>query len=426
MDADALSEPTGTGRRYRSKKQRPCDVCRSRKIQCKLQGREAACEMCRKLARNCTFVRGPVTRKYRAYPSGSNNSNNGGHPQTDAQTGALSSVHQQEGSTLNGLSLSHIADSRMAMDVDPLWLPVDVHLSPRTASNLPSMSWWSTLDGTVPPDVQSMQPGGGERRMTSISGNGTYVGVSPNETNRLRQDHRGDPTDIPLYSRGRVLTSTNNGGDDRNYNSNNNNLPSASGGTAPTVVSNESPTTAFAFDIQRNPPLNEVAVAVAVPLPVAMRHASRSSPQHPDTSASTNSTESSLSLLPTWPAEFSLESRERHSSQLIGLSCESDPYLLRHYSYNEHDTFPMYRLHFRNVVDDATMPRRSPDPSVNHQPRPPSGPIPAQFVIADEEIWRTDVEAAERLFSGHSTEESDMELLGRLVPPDLASRLLKL
>jgi hypothetical protein len=46
--------------------------------------------------------------------------------------------------------------------------------------------------------------------------------------------------------------------------------------------------------------------------------------------------------------------------------------------------------------------------------------------MADEEIWKDDVKAAEGLFSGNTTEKSDIELLGKLVPPDLGSRLLRL
>lgn len=127
----------------------------------------------------------------------------------------------------------------------------------------------------------------------------------------------------------------------------------------------------------------------------------------------------------TWSKDFSLDSRTGYSHQLVGLSSECDPFFLRHYVYNEHDTYPMYRLHFRKVVDDAAMPQYE-----DHGPRSrshrPSGPAPVQFVLADEEIWKDDVKAAEGLLLGNSTEGSDSELLSKLVTPDLGSRLLRL
>jgi hypothetical protein len=54
------------GRAYRSKKQRPCDLCRSRKAQCRIQDQAAACDLCRRTRRECTFVQQPV-RKTRVH-----------------------------------------------------------------------------------------------------------------------------------------------------------------------------------------------------------------------------------------------------------------------------------------------------------------------------------------------------------------------
>lgn len=123
--------------------------------------------------------------------------------------------------------------------------------------------------------------------------------------------------------------------------------------------------------------------------------------------------------------EFSLYSRKGYSSQLIGLSSESDPFLIRHYYHNEHDTYTMYRLHFRKVVDDVSLPQYQ-NGIMADQNHMPLGPTPIQFVMADEEIWADDVKATEAMLSGNHTEEGDMELLGKLVPPDLEARLLRL
>ncbi|CAK7221019.1 hypothetical protein SBRCBS47491_004384 [Sporothrix bragantina] len=129
----------------------------------------------------------------------------------------------------------------------------------------------------------------------------------------------------------------------------------------------------------------------------------------------------------TWPQEFSLESHQGHSHQLLGLSGESDPYFLRHYVYNKHDTYRMFRLHFRKVVDDALVPGPAPPAENPENLRPmPSSPMPVQFVIADEAIWANDVHSIEGIFNGSSTEDTDTALLKKLVPPELAVRLLKL
>ncbi len=125
-----------------------------------------------------------------------------------------------------------------------------------------------------------------------------------------------------------------------------------------------------------------------------------------------------------WPLEYSLDSRKGYSNQLIGLSCESDPFLLRHYYYNAYDTYPMFRLDFRKVKDEENTQKvpKNPSDELSH---PPTGYPPIQFVMTNEDIWKDSLTAAEGILSG-STEKDDLELLKKLVPPDLGSQLLKL
>lgn len=127
-----------------------------------------------------------------------------------------------------------------------------------------------------------------------------------------------------------------------------------------------------------------------------------------------------------WPPEFSLESRKGYSNQLVGLSGESDPFLLRHYRYDATDTYRMLRLDFRKVSDDTKAPglasnssRDNPDPSTAHNS--------IHFMMCDEIIWKDEVKATERLLAGsEGTEAADMALLNEIVTPDLGVRLLKL
>uniref|UniRef100_A0A093UYT5 Transcriptional activator protein DAL81 n=1 Tax=Talaromyces marneffei PM1 TaxID=1077442 RepID=A0A093UYT5_TALMA len=126
-----------------------------------------------------------------------------------------------------------------------------------------------------------------------------------------------------------------------------------------------------------------------------------------------------------WPSEFSLDTRRGYSNQLIGLSCESDPYLLRNYYYNKYDTYPMYRLDFRKMKDDASV-QPFLETSAYGNSRLPADSPPVQFVMTHEDIWKDSQKFIEAIQSGGSTEESDLELLKKIVPADLGPRLLKL
>lgn len=43
-------------RRYRSKSQRPCDLCRARKVLCNIPDPTRPCQLCERTGRHCTFV----------------------------------------------------------------------------------------------------------------------------------------------------------------------------------------------------------------------------------------------------------------------------------------------------------------------------------------------------------------------------------
>lgn len=46
-------------RRYRSKSQRPCDLCRARKVLCNIPEPGQPCQLCERTSRLCTFVGNP-------------------------------------------------------------------------------------------------------------------------------------------------------------------------------------------------------------------------------------------------------------------------------------------------------------------------------------------------------------------------------
>lgn len=105
-------------RKYRSKRQRPCDLCRQRKTQCKLPGSGGACELCQKLGRNCTFVL-QSWRKQQCRPPETPSSSahhRGSQPNLDAYNG--------DPVASNAAAFEH-ADPRTVIDVGLQTMPSD-------------------------------------------------------------------------------------------------------------------------------------------------------------------------------------------------------------------------------------------------------------------------------------------------------------
>ncbi|KAF6795005.1 fungal specific transcription factor domain-containing protein [Colletotrichum sojae] len=64
MRASTVPDHTAAGaRRYRSKAQRPCDLCRARKALCNIPDPLQPCQLCRRIGRECTFVGSPGRRQ---------------------------------------------------------------------------------------------------------------------------------------------------------------------------------------------------------------------------------------------------------------------------------------------------------------------------------------------------------------------------
>lgn len=128
-----------------------------------------------------------------------------------------------------------------------------------------------------------------------------------------------------------------------------------------------------------------------------------------------------------WSDAFSLDRRPGYSSQLIGASNETDPFLLRHYVYDRLDTFRMFKLDFRKVTDDAVLQHQADlhgEPTT--EPQLHASEIPTQFVMINETICEEDIDTVDKDFSSYRTESQDAELLREIVPPDLGTRLLEL
>ncbi|KAH8886085.1 hypothetical protein GQ53DRAFT_728289 [Thozetella sp. PMI_491] len=355
------------GRKYRSKKQRPCDLCRSRKTHCRILGRDGPCELCKKLGRQCTFVCQPLRRVYD--PKTNNDSLRGtGQPQpTEAPT--LDGRATEPGLNRTPAPV-HGHDIETTGEEAPFWLQQVDHsqsFNPRAASRLMSMDWSAM-------DFDSM-----------------------------------DMVNTESHPEHEVLNNTLHEGDDLLH-------PTATH-SLPAMTPRESPNSSNETESSRDSAPRDQAREL---YPEGGGESSPNRPWLPldiQDKFPLNAAD--------WPAKFSLDARKGYSNQLIGLSCESDPYLLRSYYYDQYDTYPMFRLDFRKVKDDATI-----QPFLDHCPtgssRPPADYLPVQFVMTDEDIWKDSLRSVEGIQSGSNNEEGDFELLNKAVSADLGSRLLRL
>ena len=101
-------------RRYRSKQQRPCDLCRQRKTQCKIPESGGACELCDRLAHSCTFVLQPLSKKRGRPPE----------PQSDsAQQSGIQSEFDAYNSESMAMDAGSFENREIQFDID-----VDSHI----------------------------------------------------------------------------------------------------------------------------------------------------------------------------------------------------------------------------------------------------------------------------------------------------------
>ena len=127
-----------------------------------------------------------------------------------------------------------------------------------------------------------------------------------------------------------------------------------------------------------------------------------------------------------WTEEFSLDARPGYSNQFIGLSNETDPFLLRHFHYDNLDNYTMFRLTYRKITDDVNLHRHTRSHSPEGAAKIPTSEMPIQFQIFNETICEENIRATEEDFSVHNSETEDLALLKKIVPDDSGRRLLNL
>lgn len=355
------------GRKYRSKKQRPCDLCRSRKTHCRLPSNGTACELCSKLSRSCTFLREPKKRTqapsaHRRRASGSDPSFNGTFSGNQARSTDADSI--REGQSQHGNQRSLQAEGAVPIIIDAATTratSIPGHGMALAEENLHNAPFWTPGIDLFSSEMASLH---------------VPTGISP------RLDSAYYAFDASMSDSYGPFTGLSPGLQRRSSNLNQGALsPSASAARASEAN----------VEVDRSSP--------------ALMH--RSSPAS------------------DWPSGYTLDRRANYSHQLIGNSCESDPYLLRNYRYDDFDTYHMFRLDFRNIQDDSSL-RPFLQPSRPGETRPPGDAQPVQFVLTSEDIWKDSYDFVTKVQAGPNNEADDLALINKLIPQAMGSRLLQL
>jgi hypothetical protein len=122
-------------RKYRSKRQRPCDLCRQRKTQCKIPDSGGACELCDKLSHSCTFVLQPLSKE------------RGRPPETQAnsaqQRGIRSEFDAYSGDPM-AIDIGTFENTELQFDID-----VDPHTMPPVSDQLSFLGQRSVVQASA-------------------------------------------------------------------------------------------------------------------------------------------------------------------------------------------------------------------------------------------------------------------------------------
>ncbi|RDW66463.1 hypothetical protein BP6252_10098 [Coleophoma cylindrospora] len=343
---DHQTTGTGTGssftRPYRSKRNRPCDVCRSRKVYCRIE-ETPPCQLCRKLDVPCTFVEGPAKRQ-----------------QT---TGAF-----QESSAIAASLATNTAITTEQFVADQV-------------SNLNSGAYASNV-------FQHNQ----------VSG---YQDAGLSRDDGLRQSP-GAP-----FGTDRV-------GSDTSFNFDMMDFGNPSFGEIDAAAPEGATNSDAAAVLQGQEVLGDDQDLVNENH--QGRHAMVSETGVP-------------------PAEYPIDGKESVHGLYFGLSGETDPYLLRHYRYDEHGEFRMWKLIFRQAANDLynDLPREQSVQSPNDMGGTEGSatgsqitlpPVPVHFMMAADELAH---EAKyDTTVRQHMSAQGVRMELDQLIRPEDGSRLVGL
>ncbi|OAP56818.1 hypothetical protein AYL99_08930 [Fonsecaea erecta] len=319
-------------RPYRSKRARPCDLCRSRKACCRINT-APPCGLCAKLGLNCTFEQQPSKRRssHRVQLEGDDDSPGGQHDDASPQSAGLPSFPGRD-----------LARARAQVQAARDQGRIDREGQARTG-RASSFHFPTPL----------------ERKSSAQSQ--AHDAVWRDEAARLNETPllpemaeldfercmpfdcwlAGDVfADLPALVEPVSLPDEGHAGEQP-----------FTAAASQYVAASES----HAIDGRRE--------NVDVPKP-----ASRASENPLDSQMSYNSR----------LAVNSLDDKKGTNAQFFGLSGESDPYLLQHYRYDERGEFTQFKLSYRKVADDSS--------SAKWLSSPPPNGVPVYFKVSPDDL----------------------------------------
>ncbi|KAH8703573.1 fungal-specific transcription factor domain-containing protein [Talaromyces proteolyticus] len=314
-------------RKYRSKRQRPCDLCRSRKSVCRILADNSVCELCKKKRKECTFFSQPLKK---------------GRLPISTDCGV--SDQRQADSTLD-VSQCQTGDATWMHD--SLVFNEDMFVASAPSTQIPpfnpglssNMSWPFMASGNVFIEKDD------------------YIGSQP----ATMGDSQGRP------------------------------------GTASSAIELEQ------IHSRTDSPAIRSQMSDIRGSPSPITHGGNAM---------------------DWPEEFSLETRPGYSSQLIGLSSETDPFLLRNFHYDAFDNYTMRRLIYRKMTGDMDLHKGRTCALTTTTLQGDTAPI--NFQVFNESICEENIRSIDQDFFVHNSEDDDWDLLKKIIPKDLGTRLVNL
>lgn len=362
-----------SNRPYRSKRHRPCDTCRARKVCCRIDT-EPPCYLCRKNGTTCTYLQLPTKKRKLVEGLEESESLSAGVSDNSLMAGRPTSP-PEEGATASAMDYSEFLPGLSPFDDSLPLLDIGDEHEP----NLPTlrgMFSFPTLSEIVTSQVDS--PTRVDQFYNTPDGFVQFL---------LERDSYSNPA-----------------GDD--------------------LVSHSSP--------KSLPKLQQANAGVAGTNPngITSPCISASSSSHIPPTFTVGTSKSAGTEV------CSIDDTEGFSAQYFGLSGESDPFLLNHIKYDENNERRYFKVHFRKAAEafrhgatglimnghDNTTQAHSASPAASMPDI--SSTIPVQFMMTAKEL--TVEKEKDTAFRPEVSREGLRQELDALISPDDGQRLINL
>lgn len=351
-------------RSYRSKRPRPCASCRARKVSCRVTEGEIACVSCQKTRRLCSFSgnnsRDNLLRLPREIShEKAGTSEDGGHGQNLA-----TAVNQLP----DHFQLSHNEGQEFLRDLNTLLFEQDI------------ASGSTEIRSSIEMDHSGTSP--------NVTSRNQVLWTTPLNHHAMPSEQLRIQESLPYFSTSMNYNLeqndepvTNNLRLDHEIQSARHGSSHLEGGDEPQNIDMED--------------FEDVVSSLSQKVQISRNEVPTSTTMGSRINAK---------------APVSLDNKKGWHGQLFGQSGESDPFLLRHYAYNESDEFPFLKLIYRTVGGTNLAGVQNPNP-----------PVPVHFCMTADDIGEKTKKAA--LGSTAEANESSRPSLDKIVNAEDGKRL---